>query len=85
MIKDSGARIRDIKICKNLNGFFDCEAFYKIILERLLNCNLLISETKNFYQSPRILNNHYFNYNFNKPSEFNKAKEKIINSGSKIE
>jgi hypothetical protein len=47
--------------------------------------NLLISETKNFHQLAQILNNHYFNYNFNKPSEFNKAKQKIINSGSKIE
>jgi len=47
--------------------------------------SLLISETKNFHQLAQILNNYYFNYNFNKLSEFIKAKQKIINSGSNIE
>jgi hypothetical protein len=85
MIRDLEARIKDIKIFKNLKGFFDCKAFHKIILERLLNYSLLISETKNFHQLAQILNNHYFLYNINKLLPFIKAKQKIINSGSNIE
>jgi hypothetical protein len=72
---------------KNIEKMRKTNAFLRSIKYSIYKnfYSLLISEKNFILQSKILLNNHYFNYNFNKPLQFIKAKQKIINSGSNIE